>query len=131
MQEENIMTTEIPREKWAPFFDDFSKQHENWIVILEVLGQDIGEQPESTRLPLIGISADLKSAPPTIAIIVGGRLDAHVTHIIHNPKRVFAKPPEEPAHEAIEIEGDDGKITLVHFRHLHPELTEFLLPPRL
>ena len=33
----NRATTEIPRERWVSFFDDFSKQHEGWIVTVEVI----------------------------------------------------------------------------------------------
>ena len=45
------MSKEIPREEWIRFFDDFSKQHEGWIVNWEVLGRDIGDQEKTYRLP--------------------------------------------------------------------------------
>ena len=64
-------STEIPREQWLRFFDDFSKKHEGWIVNWEVLGRDIGDQEKTIRLPLIGISADVKARRPSIDIIVG------------------------------------------------------------
>ena len=120
---------EIPLEQWIKFFDDFSKQHEGWIVNWEVLGADIGDQLKTTRLPLVGVSADVKGRVPRIDVIVGGRLDAHVTQIIEAPKRVWFKPPERPGHEAIEIECDDGRVTLLTFSHIDPEVTERLLPP--
>lgn len=34
-----------------------------------------------------------------------------------------------PGHEAIEIESDDGRVTLLTFSHIDPEVTERLLPP--
>jgi hypothetical protein len=120
---------EIPREQWIRFFDDFSKQHEGWIVNWEVLGRDIGDQEKTTRLPLVGISADAKGKP-RIDIIVGGRLDAHVTHVIETPKRVFFKPADQPGHEAIEVELDDGRVTVITFAHIDPEQVERLLPPK-
>ena len=94
-----------------------------------MLGADIGDQLKTTRLPLVGISADVKGRVPRIDVIVGGRLDAHVTQIIEAPKRVWFKPPERPGHEAIEIESDDGRVTLLTFSHIDPEITERLLPP--
>jgi hypothetical protein len=120
---------EIPRDQWTRFFDDFSKNHEGWIVNWEVLGLRLGDQEKTTRLPLVGISADLKGNKPRIDIMVGGRLDAHVTQIIETPKRVMFKPPDQPGHEAIEVETDDGLTTLITFQHIDPEVKERLLPP--
>jgi hypothetical protein len=53
-----------------------------------VFGYDIGDQEEVTRLPLVGISANLKDGENRIDIIVGGRLDAHLTRGIETPKHV-------------------------------------------
>jgi hypothetical protein len=121
---------EIPQEQWMKFFDDFSKRHQAWIVNWEVLGSDLGDQERTTRLPLVGISADVKGSRPRIDIIVGGRPDAHVTQIIDSPKRVWFKEPEIPGHEAIGIEAEDGRVTLVTFRHVDAEQVERMLPPK-
>jgi len=125
-----MLSREIPREQWIRFFDDFSKQHEGWIVTWEVLGSDIGDQEKTKRLPLVGITADVKGDKPRIDVMVGGRLDAHVSQIIEAPKRVWFKEPEEVGHEAIEVESEDGKVTLVTFSHVDPEVAERQLPPK-
>jgi len=59
---------------------------------------------------------------------VGGRPEAHITHVINTPKRVWLTQPEAEAHDAIEIESDDGTTTLVRFQHIPPEETERQLP---
>jgi hypothetical protein len=123
-----MRTREIPREQWSRFFDDFSKQHAGWVVILEVLGADIGDQEEATRLPLVGISADVKDRESRMEIIVGGRPDAHVTHIINRPQHVWLTQPAAEAHEAVEVESADGTTTLVRFRYIPPEEAERQLP---
>jgi uncharacterized protein DUF5335 len=128
--EAHMLSREIPPEQWIKFFDDFSKQHEGWIVNWEVLDAKLGDQEKTTRLPLVGISADVKGSKPRIDVMVGGRLDAHVTQIIDTPKRVWFKQPEQPGHEAIEVESTDGTTTLVTFSHVDPEQTERLLPPK-
>ena len=125
-----MLSREIPREQSIRFFDDFSKQHEGWIVTWEVLGSDIGDQEKTKRLPLVGITTDVKGDKPRIDVMVGGRLDAHVSQIIEAPKRVWFKEPEEVGHEAIEVESEDGKVTLVTFSHVDPEVAERRLPPR-
>ena len=121
---------EIPRNEWVGFFDTFSKQHEGWVATIEVMGSQIGDQEESTRLPLVGLSADTKGRGAGIAIMVGDRPEGHVTRIVNAPKRVWLKESEEPAHDAIEVESEDGTTTLLHFQHVPPEQTERQLPGR-
>jgi hypothetical protein len=80
--------------------DDFSNRHEGWIVTLEVVGSGLGDQEEATRLPLVGISADVKDRENRLETMVGGRPDAHVTHIINTPTRVWLTQPEEIVEKA-------------------------------
>ena len=124
-----MLGSEIPREEWIRFLDTFSKQHEGWIANVEVGGHKLGDQEESTRMPLVGISAD-KGRQPRIEVIVGGRPEAHLTHTINGVKRVWLKPPEEPADEAIQVESEDGTITLLTFQHVPPTQAERQLPGR-
>jgi hypothetical protein len=123
-----MYTRDIPREQWVRFFDDFSKNHEGWIVTLEVLGSDLGDQEEASGLPLVGVSADVKAHENRIEIIVGGRPDVDVTRFIDAPKRVWVKDPRIPGDEVIEIESEDGISTLLNFHHVLPEKTERQLP---
>ncbi|MEN3333072.1 MAG: hypothetical protein V7641_2437 [Blastocatellia bacterium] len=124
-----MTTREIPREQWISFFDDFSKRHAGWIVSVEVMGSDLGAQEAATGLPLIGISADLKAGENRIEIIIGGRPDVDVTRIIETPKRVWWKPPQGVADEAVEIESADG-TTLLRFHYVPPEEAERQLPEK-
>lgn len=119
-------TGTIPREQWIKFFDDFSKDHEGWIVSLDVLSPSLGAQEEVAGLPLVGITADVKGRSSRVELIVGGRPHAHVTRIIESPKRVSVKARERPGHEAIDVESDDGTMTLMRFHHV--EQVERLLP---
>src|SRR5262245_17180292 len=123
-----MQTREIPREQWIKFFDDFSRKHEGWIVTLEVIGSDIGDQKESNKLPLVGVSADVKAHENRIEIIVGGRPDAGLTRFINKPKGVWIKEPRTPGDETIEVESEDGVKTLLNFHHVRPEETERQLP---
>jgi hypothetical protein len=122
-----MQTREVPRDQWKSFFDGFSRQHEGWIVTLELLAADIGDQDESTRLPLVGISADVKGEN-RIEISVGGRRDAHLTHIINDPKQVWITERDDGIHDALEVESGDGRRTIVSFRRVAPVQTERQLP---
>ena len=123
-----MATKEIPRDQWIKFFNEFSKQHEGWIVTMDVIGSDIGDQEEAAGLPLVGISADLKDKANRIEIILGGRPDADLTRIVNNPKQVWFKDSEEVGDEAIEVESDDDVKTLFSVRHIPPNVTERQLP---
>jgi Family of unknown function (DUF5335) len=123
-----MQTRDIPREQWIRFFDDFSKNHEGWIVTMEVLGADIGDQEEANNLPLVGISADVKAHENRVEIIVGGRPDVDLTRFIERPKHVWVKEPRLPGDEAMEIESEDGIKTILNFHRIRPEETERQLP---
>jgi len=121
-------TQEITRDKWVRVLDDFSKQHEGWIVTLEVVGATIGDQEEAFGLPLVGIGADVKDGESRIEVMLGGRPEAHVTRIIDGPKRVWLERADEPAHDAVAVESEDGTTTIVRFQHVLPEAVDRLLP---
>ena len=60
-----MATREISRNQWVEFFNDFSKQHQGWLSTLEIIRDNVGDQEEASRLPLVGISAD---TPAIVAI---------------------------------------------------------------
>lgn len=109
-----MATVEVPRDQWNKFFDDFSRQHEEWIVSIEVLGSDLGDQKEATS-PFVGISADLKDKESRITVMTGDARKGHLTHIVNTPTRVWFREPEGSAHEALELESADGTKTLLRF----------------
>src|SRR4029078_10604110 len=113
-----MATREIARERWSSELDAFSSHHAGGIVTLEVLGREFGEQPEANGLPLTGIVVESRQSAARIAIMVGGRRDAHVTHIVEGPCRVWLRDPDVDADEAVEVEGDDGTRELGFFRRL-------------
>ena len=109
-------TREIPRNEWVAFLDSFSRQHEGWLITIEVLGRDIGAQIERREQPLTGITADLTDGGrDTITILGGGKSVGHLAHIIRAPLHVWLKETEEGAHEALQIESKDRTTTLVRF----------------
>ena len=75
-------------------------------------------------------SARNGSRSARVEVTVGGRPDAHLTHIINAPRRVWFKPAIGTADEAIEIESEDEATTLVHFPYVPPEQGERQLPGR-
>lgn len=108
-------TQEILRNEWKAYFDAFSREHENWMVTVEVIAPDIGAQVQAEEVRLKGISAELKDGENAIAIILGKRLDEHITHVISEPARVMLECSEldSGSFETLAIESEDGTKTLV------------------
>ena len=116
---------EIPREEWAAFLEGFSRQHEGWLVTIEVLSEEIGAQVEAEAKPLEGITAELKgSGRDSISIAVGPNPSEHVTHNITAPTHVRIEQAENGAHLALQIESSGAATTLLRLRS--PMLTEML-----
>jgi hypothetical protein len=117
---------EIPREEWAQFLDSFSRQHEGWLVTVEVLDAEIGAQVEAEEKPLQGITAELKGGGDDSVSINVGRIPAeHVTHSIIAPTHVRIEQAENGADMALQIESSDGATTLVRLRSaMLPEMVD-------
>lgn len=110
-------TQEIPRDEWKTFLETFSRQHEGWLVTLEVLSTEIGAQQEARDLPLKGITISSKGIEPeTISISLGKTPEDHVTHTITNPSRIWLVQTSQGANAAVEIESLDEVKTLLRFR---------------
>src|SRR5438094_9604006 len=75
-------TQEIPRNQWSEFLNRFSRQHEGWLVTLEVFSPDIGAQEEAHGLPLEGITIAGGDDSKGIAISAGRTLEHHLTHTV-------------------------------------------------
>jgi hypothetical protein len=119
----DMSTREIPRDQWVAFFDSFSREHDGWLATVEVLGSDIGAQRQAQDQPFGGISADLKDRESDVSIVIGSRAGDHVDHVVHRPRHVVLKEGAGGAHEALQIQGDDGATTLLTFRSPAPTET--------
>jgi hypothetical protein len=111
-----MRTVEVPREEWPRALDQFTAIHQGWVVSLDVLGSDIGAQPEITGLPLIGVTADPHREPGNITISAARAANEHVTHIIEAPEHLYIERTDEGADAALEIEARDGTKNILRFR---------------
>ena len=121
---------DIPREQWVTFLDSFSRQHEGWLVNVEVVTDGLGVHKEMRDKRLIGVSADLKSrGSNAISVIAGDRSDDHLNHIINGATRIALEETEEGAHKGLRIDAADGETTLLLFRSpALPETVDGVLP---
>jgi hypothetical protein len=112
----SMQTLEIPREAWVHRLNEFTSIHDGWLVSLDVLGPDIGAQPQVDNLPLLGISADRSNHDGTIAVSVGRSGTDQFTHIIHAVTHILVERTDEGADAALQIQSADGNTTIVRFR---------------
>ena len=121
-----MKTREILRSEWPEFFDSFSRQHEGWLVTLEIFGTEIGAQVEECELAFEGIVAEWDEVKgDEIAIIIGAKPDDHITHNISRPTQVSLEQTDEGADVALAIKSADGVTALMRFRSaLLPEMVD-------
>ena len=124
-----MKTKKIPRNEWQEFFEIFSRQHEGWLVTLEILGSDIGAQVEERGLAFEGIVDEGDEVQGhEILIMFGAKPDDHITHSISNPTTVSLEQTDEGADAVLAIKSADGVMALLRFRSpMLPEMVDGLV----
>jgi hypothetical protein len=115
-EETAMYTDEIPRNAWVRSLNEFTSAHEGWLVSLDVLGAELGAQPEIDKMPLLGISADRADDDGTVAVSVARSASAHYTRIIEGVTRIYIQRTDDAAEAALQIESADGTKTIVRVR---------------
>lgn len=109
-----MKTRAIPRHEWSRFFDNLSRRQEGWEVTLEVFGPDLGDQVEERHLFFAGVTAEIGDGGDKIAIMMGGKPNAHVTHVITAPTQVDLQQTDLGIDVALQIKSADGNTNLLH-----------------
>jgi hypothetical protein len=111
---------EIPRTAWQSTLDALTKEHENDVASIEVVGLDIGDQSEAEHIPFAYIEYDPHDDAANVGVGgLDGRYPALLRHEVAHPQSIFirASPADEPTVLTIEIRSSDESVTLVS---LHP-----------
>lgn len=112
-----MQTKEIPKSEWPAFLDQFSRQHEGWLVKLEIFSPDFGAQVAEQGLVLGGLTAEWDEVEDDkISIMTGYAPDDHLTHSISQPTAVSLEQTDEGADVALSIKSADGSTALLSFR---------------
>lgn len=112
-----MKTKEIPKNEWPKFFDDFSREHEGWLVTLEVFGTEFGAQVQEHELTFEGIVDEWDEIQGNrIVIMVGEKPDDHLTHTFARPTQVSLEETDEGADAVLAIKSADGVMALMRFR---------------
>ena len=123
-------TQDVPRERWPGFFDELSRTYEGWRVTIELLGRDVGDQPIASDMPLQGISFETAGTQAgDVLVEAGDRPEAYMTHAVRRAKSVRITDSQPGNEVDVEIEPDEGPVTLVRLFRLSelpgPERPDF------
>lgn len=111
-----MKTTVIQKDEWSKFFDGLSRRQNGSSATLEIFGTEIGAQVAEHDLAFEGIVAESNKVQGyEIAIMMGTRLDDHVTHSINRLNQVSLEQTDEGTDLALEIKSVDGVTALLRF----------------
>jgi len=97
-----MATQEIPRDEWLTFLDSFSREHQGWLVDLEIISPGKGTQVEAKAMPLVGITAGVnRSDGEAVHVTLGKAPEDHLTHTVRGVSHVRLRESDEGAHEAV------------------------------
>lgn len=118
------MKSEIERNQWAAYLNDFSRRNEGRPARVEVVGEEIGAHEAGRHLPLVGVSFEAKgSEEGDVVITFAGQTTADARHFTRRIDSVTSVVPlpgegEGEQDEALEVESADGTRTILVFEKL-------------
>lgn len=115
-----MQTIEVPRKDWPRTLDSFSQMHDGWLISLQLLGPELGAQPQIEDLPLRGVTAETYRDDTTITISAARGDGELFTHAIASPSHVRIERTNQGADVALEIESVDGTTALMRFKNVVP-----------
>ena len=113
-----MVTRVIPHDEWAEFLDDLSDQDETVLVMVEIMGEDLGDQVVADGLRLQGLTLVQKGSDAgEIEIILGDTPQEHFSHVVRTPTRLSILETDEGEPQTLQIEAEGEPTTLVHFQN--------------
>lgn len=107
---------ELPRADWQRFLQELTEEHEGDDVTIELLDQELGDEPEVQKLPLAYVGYDPKDE--MVIVAVGGRdrrFPVVMHHLVEEPRRILADgsgPGDTWALDVVAADGDQTIVTL-------------------
>ena len=117
---EDFMTksSEIAKKLWPGFCDDYSRQHQGWLVSLEThdpLNSPAHLQAMAGELAFQGVVLQDHGPAPELLVTLG-RGEEIFTHRIVQPTRIITLETDAGLHEGLLIQDDNGGQLRIRFR---------------
>jgi hypothetical protein len=103
-----MATRKLEKSEWGPFFNGMSKGLKDAQAEIEIASLKLGDQTQTTWLPLFGVVYDPKDDLFEVAL-------KGLDHLVRKPREVFV---EEQSGQLVNIEiiDGDGNHQIVRFR---------------
>jgi hypothetical protein len=126
-EKKTMSTREILRDQWVEFFQNFTDDHNDWLIRIGLKGVQprrtsagpVVEKKQARDLHLRGISADLKDNENTVTVTVGVSGDKLLRHEVQTVSHVRLIQAENGDDSRVQIESQNGQMTTVR---LSPQL---------
>jgi hypothetical protein len=110
----SLMTREIPREAWRPYFDELSEHLGTVEATIEILGEDIGAQTEAEALVLTDITYDDRDDVVVVGLDAPGGAPEDLQRVVEHPERILVATGGPPPQEmTIDIQDAEEHQTLI------------------
>jgi hypothetical protein len=116
--------TQIPLDEWSEFCQEFSVQHRGWLATVGLSDtQAVDLKPLDPPLEIIaqhlsfeGLELKLRNGPERKLSVTMGEQQWRMTHVVHEPLRIWVEQSEQGAHRGLRVDNARGKSMLLRFR---------------
>lgn len=108
----------IEKNDWAAFAEEFSKQHAGETAVLEMLGDDVGDQYAAENLPFVGMTLESKgSSAGSLVLMLGTEGKDSMERFVAGLQslQMHTSPDGETV---LKIEAEDEPALLLHLAPL-------------
>jgi Family of unknown function (DUF5335) len=115
---DTVQGREIPRGDWEAFCQQFSRDHQEWLVNVAQRPGGSGGSHEALEFPLEALTLHLDHAEEVLSIVVrkDGMTKKHLYKSIGRPSRMMVEGtgPDVKLH----VDSTDGSTTTIRFRRV-------------
>ncbi len=111
-------SSDIAKKLWPGFCDGYSRQHQGWLVSLEIhdpLAPTSNPQAMAGELAFQGIALQDHGPAPELLVTLG-RAEEIFTHRVVQPARIAALETDAGLHEGLLIQDENGGQFKIRFR---------------
>jgi Family of unknown function (DUF5335) len=115
---DTMRAQEVPRRNWATFCQQFSQDHQEWLVDVSQDNRDTRTPYEALELPLDALTLHLDHAQEVLSVVVrkDGMTKGHVYKSFARPSRIVIE--EARPDVKLHIDSTDGSTATIRFRRV-------------
>ncbi len=108
-----MVQEDINYDEWEAFCETFGREHQNWLVNVEVLTLNGTKDIVEHSALLKGIAIQEDKEGPRVLISYSKTSDERRVHEVQSPTVVRAEKNDRGAYETLRIESDTGDTTVI------------------